>query len=295
VSPSTDRAEQVVEPIVVDHAQRAQLRTDGYASIPGFLPLDTLASLRVAADRAGQRWSEKVGDAALRSQGSMVGVPRLRDPLFGRLIADPRVLAVLDGLGLGDATFTDGYVISKPGRSPRLFWHFDWYGWDDESSYGVDPVQVFVMYYLTDTTAENGCLRVVPGSHLTRHPLHDVITDGHVELSAATDLDRPEFADWPGERDVPVRAGDLVIGDARLLHAAHANRTDERRSLITLWYQPHFDQLSPAVQATLAAKAQALPEQWPDDVRAGVAALLPPVEVLERAEPLGRSITGPRP
>ena len=35
---------------------------------------------------------------------------------------------------------------------------------------------------------------------------------------------------------MPVRAGDLVINDARLLHAAHANRTDKRRTLVLQWH-----------------------------------------------------------
>jgi ectoine hydroxylase-related dioxygenase (phytanoyl-CoA dioxygenase family) len=36
--------------------------------------------------------------------------------------------------------------------------------------------------------------------------------------------------------DVEVKAGDLVLGDARLLHAAHANNSDRRRTLITMWW-----------------------------------------------------------
>lgn len=62
---------------------------------------------------------------------------------------------------------------------------------------------------------------------------------------------------------MPVCAGDLVVGDARLLHAAHGNNSTQRRSLITLWYQPNFARLPARVRATLAAKTQALPVDWP--------------------------------
>lgn len=273
-------------------APSAELRRDGFCVVRGVVGSELLDRLRPAADRLGERWSEKVGDQALAAPGSMVGVPHQRDPVFGELIVHPPALATLESLGVGDASFTDGYVISKPGRSPRLFWHFDWYGWDDPTAHATEPVQVFLMYYLTDTRPENGCLRVIPGSHRRRHPVHDLMTDGHQELSATTDPDRPEFADWAGEVALPVRAGDAVVGDARLLHAAHTNTTHQRRSLITLWYQPHFANLPPAVQATLAAKTQPLPDAWPAELRERVAALHPAAP--PDAEPLVRTTTGPR-
>ena len=267
------------------------LRRDGFCIVPGVLDDAMLAELKSAADELGEAWTARAGDA-FKAQGSMVPVPKLEQPVFGELVVLPELLAALDRLGLDGATFTDGYVISKPGRGPRLFWHLDWYGWGDESAYQDEPLQVFAMYYLTDTTPENGCLRVIPGSHTTRHALHDVMADGHIALNAASDLDRPEFTDVEGEVDVPVRAGDVVIGDARLLHAAHTNRTDGRRSLITLWYQPHFDRLPRQVQATLAAKTQELPATWPADLRDRVAAQHP--RTPEGVAPLARVVGGPR-
>ncbi len=269
------------------------LRSDGFCVVPGVLDNPLLNRLKAAADDRGERWQERVGDA-YRAQGSMVALPHLRDPVFAELIAHPVALEALRqlGPGTGRITFTDGYVISKPPRSPRLFWHFDWYGWTDPSAFGSDPVQVFAMYYLTDTDRQNGCLRVIPGSHRHRHPLHDLMSDGHVELSAATDLDRPEFGDAPGEIDVPLSAGDLLLGDARLLHAAHANTTDVRRSLVTLWYQPWYDRLPARVRATLAAKTQQVPDTWPADLRQLVTSMQPPA--LAVAEPLPRSTLGPR-
>ena len=103
------------------------------------------------------------------------------------------------------------------------------------------PPQVFLMYYLTDTSRENGCLRVIPGSHTRHNPLHDVLAEPHSEvLGRAESLDRAEFGRRPDEVDVPVRAGELVIGDARLLHASHPNGSDRHRTVLTLWYQPDY-------------------------------------------------------
>ena len=40
----------------------------------------------------------------------------------------------------------------------------------------------------------------------------------------------------PGAVDVDVKAGDLIIGDSRLYHAARANASDARRTCLTMWY-----------------------------------------------------------
>ncbi len=89
------------------------------------------------------------------------------------------------------------------------------------------------MYYLTDTSPENGCLRVVPGSHRQKHPLHDADQAHDEALSRVDDPDDPLYGSLAEEKAVPVRAGDLVIGDSRLLHAAYANQSSQERSLIT--------------------------------------------------------------
>ena len=100
------------------------------------------------------------------------------------------------------------------------------------------------MYYLTDTTSENGCLRVLPGTHRKEHPLHaqlglahsDDVRSGDTEEEAqARVAASPAHAPQPDEVHVPVKAGDVVIGDARVLHGAVANTTDEPRALLTLW------------------------------------------------------------
>ena len=269
-------------------AKSTQLRRDGYCVIPGLLSQPFVALLRAAADTLGEN-----SGTEFRSQGSMIGVTDLRDPIFGQLIASSDVRACFDRLELDRAAFLAGFVISKPPRSPRLFWHFDWYWWDEPVSYGREPSQVFAMYYLTDTRPENGCLRVIPGSHVRRHPLHELMRDGHRELCKAEDMTRPEFANWPEEVSVSVRAGDLVLGDARLLHASHSNDSEARRSLITLWYIPRFDELPERLKATLMSPAPlALPNVWPEDIRLAVASMHPIYQ--GEAKPLARTHHGPK-
>jgi ectoine hydroxylase-related dioxygenase (phytanoyl-CoA dioxygenase family) len=97
----------------------------------------------------------------------------------------------MENLRLDDTRFSSGFVISKPPQSPPLFWHYDWAAWNHPYSYEVFPAQIFLMLYLVDTTPANGCLRVIPKSHIEDHPLHDVMGLPHAEeLQRAKNLSR---------------------------------------------------------------------------------------------------------
>lgn len=277
--------------ITIDDDKREQLLRDGYCRFDGILSPQDVARFSMASDRLLDALPhEQAGK--MRAQGSLL--PTTGDPLFADLIANPAALQALASLGFSSPTFSDGYVISKPGHSPPLFWHYDWFAWDDPYSFGPSPPQLFAMYYLTDTSRENGCLRVIPGSHAHHNPLHDDLREPHSALlSQARDMSLPEFSTRPDEVDVPVHAGDLLIGDARLLHAAHANGTDQRRTLITLWYQPDLRGMPEPLQAQMAAKVQRAPDGWPPEARNKYNALLATYD--GPAEPHARQLYRPGP
>lgn len=70
------------------------------------------------------------------------------------------------------------------------------------------------------------------------------------------------------------QAGDLVIGDARLLHGAYPNQSEERRAVITLWYHPNFDASPERIQAHLSQK-QSRVAQWLEAAQQLVQPLVP--------------------
>ena len=264
----------------------AGLRRDGYAVARGLLPAALVRHLEAESERilptiAGAHRERN------RSQGSLV---QLADhPAFAPLIGAAELRVAFAGMGFRDPRFTSGYLISKPPRSPALFWHQDWWGWDDPISYTDAIAQFFVMVYLTETTPANGCLRVVPGSHRRAHPLHKAIQAHDESLSRVTDPDHPLYQMHPDAMPVPVKPGDVVFGDARLIHAAFPNDSDADRSLLTLWYHPDFAALPAPMRATIrnvydrcevdtdpaAADAMTV-DQWPTEAKRLVADLLPP-------------------
>lgn len=254
-------------------AIRSSLLENGYAVIPDVLgPAMVERLLDCCIRRLAAASSEHL--AQNRTTGSMLGVEH--DPAFAELIAWAPTLRILRGLDFGAVAWSAGYVINKPAGAPRLFWHQDWLWWTHPISSEAIPSQLFAMYYVTDTQAANGCLRVVPGSHRRRLPAHDQLGTAHsAEALAGTDPDHPMFGDMEGEVDVPVRAGDLLIGDARLLHAAHANSTASDRPLVTLWYHPAYDRLPPELQSYLAENHGDRLADWPVTTRNQVDCCLP--------------------
>ena len=96
---------------------------------------------------------------------------------------------------------------------------------------------MFLSYYLSDTSPENGCLKVIPGSHHRRIALHDRLVPAHEQGARFIDEDHPVmFSNHPDEVKVCVSAGSLVLADARLLHSAGKNFTNQRRTLILAWH-----------------------------------------------------------
>jgi len=261
-------------------AKRRQLARDGFCILENIIEPPMLAQLRTITDRMLERQGAAHFEEN-RSQGSLLSV--YEEPLMAELVAYRPILAALKRLGFENPKWTSGFVISKPANSPPLFWHQDARFWDDPISYTPQIIQCFLMIYLVDTTPQNGCLRLIPGSHMKRHRLHDALPDAHeADLSRADDTAQLAFRQAEGEVDVPVKAGDVVMGSARLLHAAHGNQSDQRRTNITLWYYPEYTKLPEPIQAYLADT------DWPADWHAANRDLLAPLKPVYEgdAEPI---------
>jgi ectoine hydroxylase-related dioxygenase (phytanoyl-CoA dioxygenase family) len=244
-----------------------QLIDDGFCVVEGVLDAAMLGRLKAITERMiarqpAEHFREQV------TTGSLIDVAD--DAELADLIAYPPALAALRSMGFEHIVFQSGYVISKPPHSPPLFWHQDWTGWNSACSYRDEPHQLFLMYYLVDTNRKNGCLRVIPGSHRQPHRLHTLLAEAHTDtVSRRADPSRPEFQQYEDEADVPVKAGDLVIGDSRVLHAAHGNDTDQRRTLVTLWYHPIYNIMPDDLKAYLIQRKSNV-SAWPAAAQAKI-------------------------
>jgi hypothetical protein len=219
----------------------------------------------IARNRFDQATLDRIGhlcDTALESvtenhrkmfkaQGSLVDI--LDYPDFAEIIAHPALAALFDELELHGHVFSSGSVVSKPPGAPSLFWHQDWWGWDDAASYSERIAQVNVMVYLSPTAPGNGCLRVIPGSHRRSHPIHDIPVVYGLEMSRVDDPAHPLYQSCEGEYAVQVQPGDIVVKDTRLLHSTYANTSGEHRTMLSLCFNPGYSNLPAGMRARIKA------------------------------------------
>ncbi|MCQ0000555.1 phytanoyl-CoA dioxygenase family protein [Streptomyces sudanensis] len=230
-----------------DQELRKKFAEDGYIVVRGGLTEDLVA--HVTREIGGLlRGLDAPQRRAFPFQGSMVPALPLREP-WSRLIADEAILGTLRRLGAADLRWLSGYLISKPPRSPRLWWHQDWWAWKDELSFADMPPQISVLTYPAGSSTESGCLRVIPGSHRRRHRLHSVLPPAHTEEINRLPADHPAFEDQEDEVGIPLAPHDFVVCDVRLLHSTHANTTAGERPGVVLWYLPDHGGLPPAFRS----------------------------------------------
>lgn len=118
--------------------------------------------------------------------------------------------------------------------------------WHQEANYWpIRPLEsVSTWIAIDDATAENGCMRFIPGTHkggLIQH--EELEEDGVLQLS----ID-PSRLDESNARDIPVLAGHMSLLDTFIVHASNANRSGRRRAALTIRYMPssvHYDRGNP--------------------------------------------------
>ncbi len=193
---------------------------------------------RFAADQLSRVAGDNFGES-----GAFV-VADYRDPLMVRLLTWPATLQALRKLGFTDPKLHNFYVSTKPPGASALSWHSDlFYPYER-----AEPAEVFLIYYLQDTSPENGCLRVVPGSHLW-------LAEQRHGQSVGIDSQPDEVA-------VTVRAGDVFVGDRRILHATHKNASSMWRTCLTIAYAPRYSSLPEPIQALIVQNRCLPPAGW---------------------------------
>ncbi|HEY8454126.1 MAG TPA: phytanoyl-CoA dioxygenase family protein [Actinopolymorphaceae bacterium] len=146
------------------------------------------------------------------------------DARLDALARHPAILVVVETLlGGTPQLFQEMALIKPPGGGREKPWH------QDNAFFHLVPGTpiVGVWIALDDATLENGCMRVVPGSHREGPRRHAFLRD--LQLCDG---------DVPIERGVavPLPSGGLMFFDGLLLHGTPANRTTTRRRALQFHY-----------------------------------------------------------
>lgn len=117
-------------------------------------------------------------------------------------------------------------MTKHPGFSSATLWHQDNRYWSFDRQNLVS-----VWLALGNETRANGCLRVIPGSHL------QAIEPGRFDAALFLRTDLPENKALVSEaQTVELARGDVLFFHSRLFHAAGRNLTDETKYSLVFTY-----------------------------------------------------------
>lgn len=205
-----------------DNELGAALRHDGYAVVSGFLTPAEVAELTDVFRRCESPLHAQAFGASIQS--SDLSYRAAVDRGIAAVLA-PRIDELLEGYRFCFSNF----LVKEPQRGSGM----------GEVPLHQDPSFVVESRYesiglwcpLVDTDEENGCMHVVPGSHVPTEPRAFGIAHAY------------RGAEPPRMRAVPMRAGDGMVFSQKLFHASPPNRSTAKRIAVGALAVPREAQL----------------------------------------------------
>ena len=151
---------------------------------------------------------------------------------FLALARDPEIVELVSGV-LGDDIILWGcHVFCKPaGEGYETPWHQDGHYWP------IRPLaNCTVWVALEVSSTRNGCLRVIPRSHVGQQ-LHEHLHEDRTDLTLTQRLVAGAF-DEDSAVDVALQPGQMSLHDVYMIHGANENRSTQRRTGVALRYMP---------------------------------------------------------
>jgi len=156
------------------------------------------------------------------------------DQAFIRELATcPAILDCVESLIGPDILLLATHFFCKYGEGAKyVAWHQDVTYWGLEP-----PCALTVWYAVDDSDRENGCMRVLPGTHRG-----GIRTHGKADAAGNLLSVNQEVPVTPDEEagavDLILRAGEVSIHDGAAIHGSMPNRSARRRCGLTLRYVP---------------------------------------------------------
>ncbi len=232
--------------------EKTTLDEAGYLSLGVVLSTRELEGYRRRLAELHAEEGEDAGKEVHQEEGTLrLGNLVDKDPMFEKLITNPRLLAAIHYVLGGRfklSSLNGRAALPSHGRQAL---HADW-------GEAVEPGDYYVcnsIWLLDDFTADNGATRVVPRSHRSR-------------LRPGDRMDDPT-ADHPDQVQIVAPAGTVVVFNSHTWHGGVVNHTDRPRRAMHCyfcrrdqpqqtdqrkWLRPEtLNRLSPAARAILDA------------------------------------------
>jgi ectoine hydroxylase-related dioxygenase (phytanoyl-CoA dioxygenase family) len=144
----------------------------------------------------------------------------------------PAILDMVEQIIGPDFALWNSSFFAKPAfKGTRTPWHQDGEYWP------IRPLATCTVWIAADdSTPENGCLRVIRGSHRRKALYRHNQNDGP-GLALNQELDRAEY-DEKDAVDLVLEAGQVSLHDVFLIHGSEPNRSPRPRRGMTLRFMP---------------------------------------------------------
>jgi ectoine hydroxylase-related dioxygenase (phytanoyl-CoA dioxygenase family) len=241
--------------------ERRRFEDDGYLVVPDLLGHDELAACRADVDRLHDLYRDRAAAgepppqfqlepyAAAPTDGDRPVLRKIEQTdtvsaVFRELASHPRIIDRIVSVLGADVLLFRSTLMLKPAR------HGSAHGLHQDSAYWplTPPTQVTVSVALTDATPENGCFRVIPGSH--RWDLQDT---GRIWRRDDETIEDGAVGDIADQLLVPLAAGSALFFQSRLMHGSGPNKSDSPRNTALYAYFPPTVTYRPAAGAPTSA------------------------------------------
>lgn len=209
-------------------ADIAHYHAEGY--LPGRPILSPEETARYRADCL-RCCGPALSDGAHRQASNRVK-PYLLFPWAAELVRHARILDAIERLiGPDIQVFHTTVWLKEPGSGSFVPWH------QDATYFGLAPFEhVTAWVALTPSTRENGCVQVLPGSHVSGQRAHRDQRDQRAMLSRGQTLAEP--VNEAAAVDLPLAPGEVTFHHTLMMHRSAANQSAETRVGIGISYIP---------------------------------------------------------
>jgi ectoine hydroxylase-related dioxygenase (phytanoyl-CoA dioxygenase family) len=184
--------------------------------------------------RLEQIFNDHLSDKGERLSDEL-DTPHFRDRQLMEFLLSDEVLDTVEPLVGPDIALWTSHFISKDPKVGRATpWHEDSAYWNGRLS-SYDRIVTVWLALENPSTRENGCMRVIPGSHLSGG-----FSENYVPTDMSVQTFHAEIAGVDESRavDFELARGEFSLHDGRITHGAKPNTSSIRRTGYTMRYFP---------------------------------------------------------
>ena len=201
-----------------------QFKEQGY-----YAPIRALHTEEAAMLRGRLESLERHGSGLT---GRLRNKPHLLLTWLDALVRHPGVLdSVEQVIGPDILVWGSSFFIKEPRNPSFVSWH------QDSTYWGLEPPDIVTAWVaLSESSHENGAMRVIPGTHtLDQVPHRDTFATANL-LSRGqeilVDVDATQAV------ELPLQPGEMSLHHVRLIHGSEPNPSDKRRIGFAIRYIP---------------------------------------------------------